>query len=99
MRASSPSPAAVDQFPHRHLLGIEGLIENQITYLLERADSYVAQNRKVDKRLALLRGRTQINLFYEASTRTRTSPGPSCGRTKSRYWNDWPSVEAISSGM
>ena len=73
MRASSPSPAAVDHFPHRHLLGIEGLTENQITYLLERADSYVAQNRKVDKRLALLRGRTQINLFYEASTRTRTS--------------------------
>ena len=73
MRASSPSPAAVDQFPHRRLLGIEGLTENQITYLLERADSYVAQNLKVDKRLALLRGRTQINLFYEASTRTRTS--------------------------
>ena len=63
----------MDQFPHRHLLGIEGLTENQITYLLERADSYVAQNRKVDKRLALLHGRTQINLFYEASTRTRTS--------------------------
>jgi len=73
MSASLPSPAAVDQFPHRNLLGIEGLTENEITYLLERADSYVAQNRKVDKKLALLRGRTQINLFYEASTRTRTS--------------------------
>ena len=68
-----PSPAAVDQFPHRHLLGIEGLSVNEITYLLERADSYVAHNRKVDKKLALLRGRTQINLFFESSTRTRTS--------------------------
>jgi aspartate carbamoyltransferase catalytic subunit len=73
MSASLPSPAAVDQFPHRHLLGIEGLSEAEITYLLERADIYVAQNRKVDKKLSLLRGRTQINLFYEASTRTRTS--------------------------
>ncbi len=68
-----PSPAAVDQFPHRHLLGIEGLVPAEITYLLDRADSYVAQNRKVDKKLGLLRGRTQINLFFEASTRTRTS--------------------------
>ncbi|MBT4711819.1 MAG: aspartate carbamoyltransferase catalytic subunit [Alphaproteobacteria bacterium] len=73
MSASMPSPAAVDQFPHRHLLGIEGLVPAEITYLLDRADSYVAQNRKVDKKLGLLRGRTQINLFFEASTRTRTS--------------------------
>lgn len=73
MSASLPSPAAVDQFPHRHLLGIEGLSEAEITYLLERADSFVAQNRKVDKKLSVLRGRTQINLFFEASTRTRTS--------------------------
>jgi len=73
MSASLPSPAAVDQFPHRHLLGIEGLSEAEITYLLERADIYVAQNRKVDKKLSVLRGRTQINLFFEASTRTRTS--------------------------
>jgi aspartate carbamoyltransferase catalytic subunit len=54
-------------------LGIEGLSEAEITYLLERADIYVAQNRKVDKKLSVLRGRTQINLFFEASTRTRTS--------------------------
>ena len=73
MSASLPSPAAVDQFPHRHLLGIEGLSEAEITYLLERADSFVAQNRKVDKKLSVLHGRTQINLFFEASTRTRTS--------------------------
>ena len=73
MSASLPSPAAVDQFPHRNLLGIEGLSEAEITYLLERADIYVAQNRKVDKKLSVLRGRTQINLFFEASTRTRTS--------------------------
>ena len=37
------------------------------------ADSYVALNRRADKKTDLLRGRTQINLFFESSTRTRTS--------------------------
>ena len=70
--ASSP-PASPALFPHRHLLGIEGLKADEITYLLDRAESYVAQNRQVDKRLSLLRGRTLMNLFFESSTRTRMS--------------------------
>ncbi|MFA5122890.1 aspartate carbamoyltransferase catalytic subunit [Zavarzinia sp.] len=60
-------------FPHRHLLGIEGLQPPDITYLLDLADSYVEQNRQVDKKKSVLRGRTQVNLFFEASTRTSTS--------------------------
>ncbi len=60
-------------FPHRHLLGIEGLSPDEITLLLDRSESYVEQNRQVDKKQALLRGRTVINLFFENSTRTRTS--------------------------
>jgi aspartate carbamoyltransferase catalytic subunit len=65
------APAAV--FPHRHLLGIEGLSPDEITGVLDLADSYVDQNRQVDKKRAVLRGRTLINLFFEDSTRTRTS--------------------------
>ncbi len=61
------------QFPHSHLLGIEGLSAPEITLLLDRAESYVEQNRQADKRKTLLRGRTIINLFFEASTRTITS--------------------------
>ena len=61
------------QFPHSHLLGIEGLSSPEITLLLDRAESYVEQNRQADKRKTLLRGRTIINLFFEASTRTITS--------------------------
>jgi aspartate carbamoyltransferase catalytic subunit len=61
------------QFPHRHLLGIEGLSPDEITLLLDLADSFVEQNRRADKKLASLRGRTIINLFFEHSTRTRTS--------------------------
>jgi len=60
-------------FPHRHLLGIEGLSPDQITVLLDRSESYVEQNRQADKKKTLLRGRTVINLFFENSTRTRTS--------------------------
>jgi aspartate carbamoyltransferase catalytic subunit len=60
-------------FPHRHLLGIEGLNPLEITALLDRAESYVEQNRQADKKRDVLGGRTLINLFYEDSTRTRTS--------------------------
>src|ERR671910_1157611 len=60
-------------FGHRHLLGIEGLQPAEIQHLLDRADSYVDLGRQADKKLSILRGRTQINLFFESSTRTRTS--------------------------
>ncbi len=65
-----PAPA---EFPHRHLLGIEGLSRDEIGQILDLADSYVALNRRADKKKDLLRGRTLINLFFESSTRTRTS--------------------------
>ncbi|MGH6945273.1 MAG: aspartate carbamoyltransferase catalytic subunit [Geminicoccaceae bacterium] len=60
-------------FAHRHLLGIEGLAPFDIQHLLDQADGYVELGRRADKKLGLLRGRTLINLFFESSTRTRTS--------------------------
>ncbi|MFC5506036.1 MULTISPECIES: aspartate carbamoyltransferase catalytic subunit [Hyphomicrobiales] len=60
-------------YPHRHLLGIEGLNHLDIEALLDRADAYVALSRQVEKKTATLRGRTQINLFFEPSTRTQAS--------------------------
>jgi aspartate carbamoyltransferase catalytic subunit len=60
-------------FAQRHLLGIEGLAPHEIRHLLDRADGYAEQARRAEKKLALLRGLTQINLFFETSTRTRTS--------------------------
>ncbi|HVZ70571.1 MAG TPA: aspartate carbamoyltransferase catalytic subunit [Rhizomicrobium sp.] len=56
-----------------HLLGIEGVSPAEITALLDLAETYVALNRAVDKKGAVLRGRTLINLFFEASTRTQSS--------------------------
>ena len=60
-------------FPHRDLLGIEELSATDISNLLDLADTYVDLNRQVDKKNNILRGRSQINLFFESSTRTQSS--------------------------
>ena len=60
-------------FRHRHLLGIEGLNRIDIETLLDLADEAVEVSRQVEKKRNVLRGRTQINLFFEASTRTQSS--------------------------
>jgi aspartate carbamoyltransferase catalytic subunit len=64
---------ALPLLPHRHLLGIRDLSPADIELLLDRADTAVAVSRQNEKKLSTLRGRTQINLFYEASTRTQSS--------------------------
>jgi aspartate carbamoyltransferase catalytic subunit len=56
-----------------HLLGIENLSVAEIEALLDLAETYVALNRGSQKKKALLKGRTLINLFFEASTRTQSS--------------------------
>jgi len=56
-----------------HLLGIEGLSPGEVTGLLDLAETYVTLNRGADKKIAVLKGRTLINLFFEASTRTQSS--------------------------
>ena len=53
-------------FARRDLLGIDRLSVSEITYLLDLSDSYVEQNRQIDKKTSVLRGRTQINLFLKA---------------------------------
>jgi aspartate carbamoyltransferase catalytic subunit len=60
-------------FAQRHLLGIEGLSPLEIVALLDLADAAVEISRQVEKKRATLRGRTQINLFFESSTRTQSS--------------------------
>jgi len=60
-------------FPHRHLLGIADLSASEIGFLLDVSDSYIDVNRGPNKKQTKLRGQTVINLFFENSTRTRTS--------------------------
>ena len=60
-------------FRQRHLLGIEPLAQQEITSILDLADRYVALNRRTIKSSNILAGMTQINMFFENSTRTQSS--------------------------
>jgi len=57
----------------RHLLGIDHLAPAEIVAILDLAERYVELNRRTEKRLNVLAGLTQINMFYEPSTRTQAS--------------------------
>jgi len=60
-------------FRQKHLLGIEPLHPTEITEILDLADSYVDLNRAPEKHSDVLAGLTQINMFFENSTRTQAS--------------------------
>jgi aspartate carbamoyltransferase catalytic subunit len=57
----------------KHLLGIQELSVEQIQLILETAESFREISTRPIKKVPTLRGKTVINLFFEASTRTRTS--------------------------
>jgi aspartate carbamoyltransferase catalytic subunit len=60
-------------FMQRHLLGLEGMPAEDIRTILDTAASLKEVSERTVKKVPSLRGRTVINLFYEQSTRTRTS--------------------------
>ena len=62
-----PDPARTSGFPHRDLLGIEGLSPSEILALLDKSEIYVKHNRQTDKKLETLHGRTIVNLFFETA--------------------------------
>ncbi len=68
-----PSRSAPTFLAQRHLLGIAGLSAEEIANLLDLADSYADRARDAEATRNLLRGRSVMNLFFENSTRTRTS--------------------------
>ncbi|WP_136163689.1 aspartate carbamoyltransferase catalytic subunit [Sphingomonas flavalba] len=74
---STPRPplalAGAEMFPHRHLLGIGELQPHEIAFLLDEAEQWVSVNRAATKHDDRLAGLTQINAFFENSTRTLLS--------------------------
>jgi aspartate carbamoyltransferase catalytic subunit len=60
-------------FSHKHLLGIEDLSAEDIEIILQNADSFLEVSSREVKKIPVLRGKTVVNLFFEASTRTRSS--------------------------
>ena len=61
------------KFPHKHILGIEGLSPPDINYLLSQAEKFSKILVSSKTKLETLKNKTCINLFFENSTRTRTS--------------------------
>ena len=57
----------------KHLLGIQDLSINDINLILKESQSFIKLNQSKNKRLNILTGKTQINLFFEPSTRTQSS--------------------------
>jgi aspartate carbamoyltransferase catalytic subunit len=57
----------------KHLLGIQDLSINDVNLILDEASTFISLNKSKNKKLDTLRGKTQINLFFEPSTRTQSS--------------------------
>ncbi|MEO8076961.1 MAG: aspartate carbamoyltransferase catalytic subunit [Acidobacteriota bacterium] len=70
---SLDTPAAATSLKSRHLLGIAGLEAAEITLILDTAVAMKEIGGRAIKKVPTLRGRTVVNLFFEPSTRTRTS--------------------------
>jgi aspartate carbamoyltransferase catalytic subunit len=69
------NPAGIGRKPflHRSLLGISQLNQYEILELIDRAEAMIPVSRQQRKSLPTLSGKTQINLFFEPSTRTQAS--------------------------
>ncbi|HEV2365480.1 MAG TPA: aspartate carbamoyltransferase catalytic subunit [Caulobacteraceae bacterium] len=85
-------------FPQRHFLSASDLDPEQVGELLDLADGFVALNRQRAKKLDLLKGRTLINLFFEASTRTQSSFELAGKRLGADVVNMSPRTSSVSKG-
>ncbi|HEY0915418.1 MAG TPA: aspartate carbamoyltransferase catalytic subunit, partial [Solimonas sp.] len=82
----------------RHLLTLEGLEAPLLTQILDKAEELDAATQGPEKKLELLRGRTVINLFFEASTRTRTTFELAAKRLSADVLNLQVSASSTSKG-
>jgi aspartate carbamoyltransferase catalytic subunit len=85
-------------FPHRHLLGIEALSAEDISYLLDEAEAWVGFNRGARKADLRLAGLTQFNLFFENSTRTLFSFEVAGKRLGAQVTNFHPGGSSVRKG-
>jgi aspartate carbamoyltransferase catalytic subunit len=85
-------------FNRKHLLGIRELEAGEITHLLDTAESFRDVSRREVKKVPALRGRTVINLFFESSTRTRTSFEIAAKRLSADAINISVSTSSVSKG-
>ena len=85
-------------FSHGHLLGLEGLSRDELLYLIDTSASFQEISGRKIKKVPTLRGKTVVSLFYEASTRTRTSFEIAAKRLSADFVNLSASVSSTSKG-
>ena len=85
-------------FARKHLLGIRELDAGEITHLLDTAETFRDISQREIKKVPALRGRTVINLFFEPSTRTRTSFEIAAKRLSADAVNISVSTSSVSKG-
>ncbi len=73
MTKHQTSPSSDVRWTRKDLLGIQELSREEIQLVLDTADSFKEVSARPIKKVPALRGKTVVNFFYEASTRTRTS--------------------------
>ncbi|MBX3027686.1 aspartate carbamoyltransferase catalytic subunit [bacterium] len=85
-------------FTHRHLLGLEGATREELLHLVDTAASFKEISERDIKKVPTLRGKTVVGLFYEASTRTRTSFEIAAKRLSADYVNISSATSSASKG-
>ncbi|MGE4096390.1 MAG: aspartate carbamoyltransferase catalytic subunit, partial [Candidatus Binatia bacterium] len=81
-----------------HFLSIAGLSKEDLSFLLDTADSFREISEREVKKVPTLRGKTVINLFYESSTRTRTSFEVAAKRLSADAINITASASSVTKG-
>ena len=64
---------STERYSKKDLLSVSELTPDEILFLLDQTDSFREVNERDIKKVPTLRGKTVVNLFFEASTRTRAS--------------------------
>ena len=85
-------------FTQPHLLGLEGVSKDELLFLLDTAESFREISEREVKKVPTLRGKTVINLFYESSTRTRTSFEIAAKRLSADAINITASTSSVTKG-
>jgi aspartate carbamoyltransferase catalytic subunit len=88
----------VSSFRHRHLLGIEGLSRDDLLLIIDEAEGWIEFNRRARKDDDRLRGLTQINAFFENSTRTLFSFEIAGKRLGAQVSNFHPAASSVRKG-
>ncbi len=96
---ASPSLGArAARWTRKHLLGLEDLSPDEILAILDTAESFAEISTRSRKKVPALQGRIVFNLFFENSTRTRTSFSLAAKRLSADTQDFSASVSSLSKG-